>query len=105
MPPKANRPTAYGGEKENTRKGNGRRPGNADHRFKLAMQKNAENAETLRRVRSMLKPDSDPDDFKWAFIQAADRGFGKPSQAVDVTSGGDKLPGVILVPAETPDSA
>ena len=92
--------TSYGHKRQNKP---GALPGNAQALFKKAMQRNALNAQALARVRGMLKPDADPEDFKWAWKEAADRGFGKPQQAVDVTSKGDKLPGVILLPAELPD--
>lgn len=71
--------------------------------FKKAMQKRAADGASLKRIDTMLKPNSAPDDFKWAWAQAADRGFGKAAQSVDVTSGNEKLPGVILVPVEKPD--
>ena len=97
--PKRATSTSYNGSKANRP---GRLPGNADAQFKKAMQRRALDGNALKRVDAMLRT-GEADDFKWAWAQAADRGFGRPAQSVDVTSAGDKLPGVILVPPPLPD--
>jgi hypothetical protein len=58
--------------------------------FKAEMQAMGSRADVLAKVKTVL---SDPDHPDWARMVALvwDRGYGKPSQAVDVTSGGDAL--------------
>lgn len=49
-----------------------------------------------------LIADDNPDHelFFKAFNAASDRGYGKPAQAVDVTSAGEKLAGLVMMPHE-----
>ena len=80
--------------------GSGGRP---PDKFKAMCRALASSKDVETQVRAILKAGSTDPLFIGALRWASEHGYGKPEQAVDVTSQGQKLAGVIILPAETPD--
>lgn len=92
MPRRANA-TSYGGKQGNTPNPDRHAgPGPLTASFKGRMKVLAERAARAKRWERLLA-DTNPDDdaFFKAFDRVADRSEGKPAQALDLTSGGEKL--------------
>lgn len=100
MPRRANA-TSFGGKAGNprntTKPGTGRPP----DVFRNRMQLLALRAAQAKRLEKLLS-DKNPDDhtFLKAFSEVSDRGFGKAPQSVDVTSDGEKIQSLLVVPPE-----
>lgn len=95
------RPGKNGGQLRNGNPGNkggGRKPGE----FQALCRELASCDDTIAVVRRVIKGELDPKVIaavKWA----SEHGYGKPAQAVDVTSGGERLSYVIESPAKAPN--
>lgn len=65
------------------------------------MQLLALRAAKAKRLEKMLS-DANPDNaaFLKAFQEVADRGFGKAPQSIDVTSDGEQINSLLVVPTE-----
>lgn len=82
--------------------GSGGRP---PDKFKAMCRALASSKEVERQVKDILARGSSDPMFIGALKWASEHGYGRPEQSVDVTSKGEKLPGVILLPAEVPDES
>ncbi len=64
------------------------------------MQRRAERAKTLQRLDLALESEEDHIFLK-AFQEVADRGFGKAPASIDVTSAGEQIQALLMLPPET----
>lgn len=64
------------------------------------MQLLAMRAAKAKRLEEMLGDESEDSTFLQAFREVCDRGFGKAPQSIDVTSDGERVQSLLVVPAE-----
>lgn len=65
------------------------------------MQTLALRAAKARRLERLLSDENEDDaTFLKAFAEVSDRGFGKAPQSVDVTSAGEQVQSLLVVPSE-----
>ncbi len=55
----------------------------------------------ITELEKLLADESEDSVFLKAFAEVADRGFGKAPQSIDVTSDGEQVQSLLVVPAET----
>lgn len=95
--------TSFGGKSGNTpgrgpEKGKGGRPVDI---FRNRMQELALRAAKAKRLETLLDDkNEDNSAFLKAFQEVSDRGFGKAPQSIDVTSDGEQINGLLVVPTE-----
>jgi hypothetical protein len=99
MPRRANA-TSFGQSRGNKR-GKGNTYGANAQTFQGRMKALAERAALVKRWERMLS-DENPDDklFFRAFDRVANRGYGLPASSLDVTSGGEAVASLLVMPAE-----
>ena len=101
--PKRATSTSFGGKAGN--KGNTTIPGTGKppEMFKRRMQYLADLAAECNRFERILKSDETPDDtWMKAFDRVADRGYGSPAKSVDLTTNGESVNKLLIMPPEEP---
>jgi hypothetical protein len=68
--------------------------------FRRKMQLIASRAKTVANVEKLLEAPNHPN-FMRALEFAADRGYGKAPSSVDVTTNGQSINGLLVIPPET----
>lgn len=103
MPKRANA-TSFGGSKGNRpgrKKGDPTNVGAMPEVFRRRMQILASRAAEAKRLERLLSDENADDElFLKAFDRVCDRGYGKAPQSVDVTSDGEKIQSLLVVPEE-----
>lgn len=99
MPRRAG-PTSFGGSRGNAR-GPGNQYGANAQVFQKRMKALAERAALAKRWDRLLSDSNKDDDaFFKAFDRVTDRGFGRPAASLDVTSDGEKVASLLVMPPE-----
>ena len=93
-------PTSFGQIRGNPRNTTKPGPGVAPEVYRRKMQLLASRHETIRQLEAVLEQPNHPA-FMRAVEFAADRGYGKAPSSVDVTSNGQTVNGLLVIPPET----
>jgi hypothetical protein len=91
--------TSFGGIAGNPGNKTKAGPGRLPDIFKMRMANLAARNKTAKNVEKILDDPAHPA-FMKALEFAADRGFGKAAQAIDLTTGGEKINALLVVPEE-----
>jgi hypothetical protein len=93
--------TSFGASRGNGR-GKGNQYGANAKVFQQRMKALAERAAQAKRWERLLSDANKDDDlFLKAFDRLADRAYGRPATAVDVTSDGEKVQSLLVLPPES----